>query len=125
MTNNITITVPVDVNEANPNRLKSVRQKIQVRKRHKVAAQWAWVAAGRPVAEALPVTVNVTIRRGRALDQDNAAASLKATMDGLFKEAITPDDAQKYVLLGTITQEVGKAWKLKPEVEFQCVQSEV
>lgn len=121
----IRIVVPVDVGNANPNRLRTVRKKIHVRKTHKEAAQWAWVAAGRPVFTAFPITVNVTIRRGREMDQDNAVASLKGVMDGLFKNAITPDDAQKYVLLGTIRQEISKEWKRKPEVEFHCVSAEV
>jgi hypothetical protein len=118
LANRITITVPIDAGEASPNRRGRLRQWIRIKKAHKTAAQWAWVAAGRPRAGAYPVTVSATIRRGRVLDDDNAKASLKAALDGLFKQAVTPDDSVKYVRLGTVTQETGKAFGVKPEVEF-------
>jgi hypothetical protein len=120
----ILINVPVDVNEANPNLRLHWRKLAAVKKRHKIAAGWAWIAAGRPVAKTYPVTVNVTIRRGNALDGDNVWASLKGVIDGAFKKAITPDDSLKYLIPGTVTQVIGKEWKTRPEVEFSITQAQ-
>ena len=111
------LIIPVDANEMNPNKRRRLRDWIRAKTEHKRAAEWAWAAASFPIATR-PVTVSVTIRRGRTLDEDNARASLKAVFDGLFKNGITPDDSPKWVKLGTLTQEVGKRWKLKPEIEI-------
>lgn len=117
------LTIPVDVNEMNPNRRGKLRAWIRAKTAHKNAAQWAWVEAGRPVS-ASPVVVSVVIRRQRQLDEDNARASLKAIFDGLFKEAITPDDSPKWVRLGALTQQTGERWRLKPEVEIVVTEDE-
>ena len=117
------LIIPVDANDQNPNRRGKLRAWIRAKTAHKRAAEWIWVQAGRPVALS-PVTVSVTIRRGRTLDEDNARASLKAIFDALFKRAITPDDSPKWVKLGTLTQEVGKRWKQKPEVEIIVTKTE-
>ena len=111
------LIIPVDANEMNPNRRGKLRDWIRAKTRHKATARYVWIAAGKPVSVS-PVTVSVTIRRGRLLDEDNARASLKACFDGLFKNAITPDDSPKWVKLGALTQEVGGRWKLKPEIEI-------
>lgn len=111
------LVIPVDVNEMNPNRRGKLRAWIRAKTRHKDTARLAWIAAGKPAAET-QVTVSVIIRRQRQLDEDNARASLKAIFDGLFKQAITPDDSPKWVKLGSLTQQTGDRWKLKPEVEI-------
>lgn len=111
------LVVPLDVNEMNPNRRGKLRAWIKAKTLHKKTARLVWIAAGKP-ATAAPVTVSVVIRRQRRLDEDNARASLKAIFDGLFKQAITPDDSPKWVRLGSLTQEVGVRWKLRPEVEI-------
>lgn len=117
-----TLIIPLDANEMNPNRRRKLRDWIRTKTAHKNAARIVWREAGKPVS-ASPVVVSVTIRRGRLLDEDNARASLKAVFDGLFKQAITPDDSPQWVKLGTLTQEVGKRWKLKPEIEIVVKES--
>jgi hypothetical protein len=111
------LVLPLDANEMNPNKRRRLRDWINAKVRHAFTARTVWREAGKPVS-ASPVTVNVTIRRGRLLDEDNARASLKAVFDGLFKKAITPDDSPQWVKLGTLTQEINKRWKLKPEIEI-------
>jgi hypothetical protein len=111
------LIIPVDANEQNPNKRRKLRDWIRAKMAHKHAAHVVWIAAGKPVSTS-PVTVSVTIRRGRLLDEDNARASLKAVFDSLFKKAITPDDSPKWVKLGSLTQEVGSRWKAKPQIEI-------
>jgi hypothetical protein len=117
MTEICRLIIPVDANEMNPNRRRRLRDWISTKTRHRNAAYATWLVADRP-RSASPVTVSVTIRRGRRLDEDNARASLKAVFDGLFKHAITPDDSPRWVKLGTLTQEIAARWKLKPEIEI-------
>jgi hypothetical protein len=64
------------------------------------------------------INVNVIIRRGRVIDQDNAQACLKSLIDGLFNNAVTPNDSRKWVLNYTVNQETGRVWQYQPEVEF-------
>ncbi len=111
------LILPLDANDMNPNNRRRLRDWISIKTRHKFTARVVWLQAGKPVSLS-PVIVSVTIRRGRMLDEDNVWASLKAVFDGLFKNAITPDDSPQWVKLGTLTQEVGKQWKLKPEIEI-------
>lgn len=111
------LIIPVDANEMNPNRRGKLRDWIRTKTRHKNAAYAVWLVADRPRSTS-PVTVSVTIRRGRLLDEDNARASLKAVFDGLFKGGITPDDSPQWVKLGTLTQEIAARWKAKPEIEI-------
>lgn len=113
----IRIIVPVDVNEANPNRLKHIGRKIRVTKKHREAAHLAWIAAGKPTSQG-PVVLDVIVRRGRVMDQGNIWAGLKHAIDGVFKKALTPDDSQKWLRLGAIEQETGGKWTYQPEVEF-------
>src|SRR5688572_9515766 len=116
------IIIPVDVNEANPNRFRSLRQKMRVKRDHIDAAKLCWVKAGRPMSE-VKVRVSVIIRRARKLDPDNAIASLKHLIDGIFKDAITKDDSDKYIELGIVSQETNAKYKSSPEVEFvvECI----
>jgi hypothetical protein len=113
------IQIPVDVNLANPNRIGSLHWSKQRKIKSKLAlvARAYWVKAGKPVSDS-PVNVHVTIRRARSLDNDNAIASLKPLIDGLFKKAITPDDSSKWVRLLIPTQEVGEIFDKHESVEF-------
>lgn len=117
------LILPLDANEMNPNQRRKLRDWIRTKARHNKTAWTIWFEAGRPVAKS-PVTVSVTIRRGRLLDEDNARASLKAVFDGLFKNAITPNDSPQWVKLGTLTQEIAARWKLKPEIEIVVEESD-
>lgn len=116
------IIIPVDVNEANPNRIKKLRDRMRIKRLHQDAARWCWVKAGKPMSDG-KVKVSVIIRRARKLDPDNAIASLKHVIDGLFKDAVTKDDSDKFIELGLVSQETDAKYKNSPEVEFvvECV----
>jgi Holliday junction resolvase RusA-like endonuclease len=113
----IRITVPFDAHRL------SLNQRLHWRERHrrnqavKEAARFAWMQAGCPRV-AGPVRVSMVVRRGRSIDVDNAITGTKAARDALFCHAITEDDNPRFVTLGECRQEVGKAWKERPEVEF-------
>ncbi len=113
----IRIIVPVDPQQASPNKRGHWAKLAKVKHHHKETAALCWMAAGRPRSRE-SVHVEVIIRRGRFIDQDNALACCKALIDGLFKDAITPDDSPTWVKSYTIRQEVGSQWKQHPEVEF-------
>ena len=118
----IRITVPGDNGSLSPNRAGGTHwsKTSKARKSAKNRALIAWQKAGRPVAQGpFPVRVEVTIRRGRVMDRDNALASLKAVIDGLFKGNVTPDDSTAYIALQIPVQETGKQWIGREEVEFR------
>jgi hypothetical protein len=50
------------------------------------------------------------------MDRDNIRTGLKPLQDGLFKSGITPDDSDRFLAEGEITQETGKRWRAAPEV---------
>jgi hypothetical protein len=52
------------------------------------------------------------------MDQANLWGGLKSVMDGLFVRAITPDDSERWVELGSVSQSIGAEWKGREEVEF-------
>jgi hypothetical protein len=113
------ITVPIDINDTNPNRIAGASFYTRtIRKRNAwTAARMAWIAAGKPVATGRVIT-HLIVRRGRALDESNIWSAAKHLIDGLFVGAITPDDSPKHVRLGLIEQEISPDWKAKPEVIF-------
>lgn len=116
----VRFTVPVDVNEAAQNKRMHWRKRANVVAAHRRAANAIWMKAGKPTAaeSEWPVTVNAIIRRGRAIDEWNAPGCLKHVIDGAFVKAFTPDDDARFVLMGTVTQEIGKQWRKAPEVEI-------
>lgn len=117
----IRIVVPGDNAPMSPNRTRRLhwRSLHRLQSAAKTRAGTAWLAAGRPVyAGPFPAVVEVTIRRGRRMDRDNATGSLKAVIDGLFKGRVTPDDSEAFLDLRTPLQEVGAQWKGREEVEF-------
>ena len=85
----------------------------------KLRAHTAWICARKPsLMGPWPVRVEVTIRRGRKMDRDNAVSSLKAVIDGLFKGKVTPDDSEAFLDMRTPVQETGAQWIGREEVEF-------
>lgn len=85
----------------------------------KLRAHTAWIMARKPSLQGpWPVRVDVIIRRGRKLDRDNAVSSLKATIDGLFKGRVTPDDSEAFLDMRMPVQETGARWEGREEVEF-------
>lgn len=82
------------------------------------AARSAWILAGEPRLDC-PVRVSLLVRRGRVMDLGNIVGGCKPLMDGIFTNAVTPDDSPKWVAeLGGVKQIAGKEWKGKEEVVF-------
>lgn len=117
--NAIVVRVEWDVNRLNPNFISRLHWgAITTRKNGaRYAAKVAWLQAGRPRVE-VPVDVEVVVRRGRALDDDNAWAALKWVRDVLFKDAITVDDSPRWVRYLPLRYETGKRWVGREEVVF-------
>lgn len=119
----IRILVYADAHATSPNQRLHWTARRQRNRKAEERARLAWIHAGRPRMEG-KVTVDVVIRRGRVLDQDNACACLKPFLDRLFcgnrygGEAVTADDSPRYLALGTIRQETGNTWKGREEIEF-------
>lgn len=118
MPNPIRILVAADPHMASPNKRQHFHVIAKIKRTMRSAASWAWIGAGKPRATG-PVHVTVIVRRGRAIDLDNALAGCKPLIDGLFNGAITPDDSMDWVKGYTIRQEVGKRYAGgAAEVEF-------
>lgn len=121
MTAPIRITVIGDNAPLSPNALRSThhfkRAELVQQARHR--ASIAWILAGKiAIAGPFPVRVQAVIRRTRVMDDDNALGSLKAIRDELFNGKIIPKDSTKYLRFEMPTQETGKRWAGREEVEF-------
>jgi hypothetical protein len=113
-----TITVPVDVGLTSPNLRRYWLIEARAKKAARTTAAWAWIAAGRPRAHG-QVLVSVVVRRARAMDEGNVWAALKPVIDGLFVNALTPDDSPRWVKLGTLTQEISLRYRGREECVFR------
>jgi hypothetical protein len=113
------ITVPIDPNATNPNRIGGANRYVQSRAKRAawLAARSAWVKAGRPKAFNT-VVVHLIVRRLRVMDEQNIWAALKSACDGLFVNAICDDDSPKNLRIGHIEQQTGKRFEKNPEVVF-------
>jgi hypothetical protein len=112
------LVIPANLSKTNPNRATGHWAGLyRAKKALKADAEKIWLVAGRPRSKT-PVRVNVIARCWQKMDRDNIVASLKACFDGLFKGAITEDDSPEWVTIGTVEQENGKQWRLRPEVEI-------
>ena len=115
----IRITVPGDNAALSPNNRMAWPQKQRLVRAARSRAKAAWLLAGQPrYSGPFPVRVEVTVRRQRVMDDDNALGSLKAIRDELFNGAITPGDSGRYVRFEMPKQETGARWKGREEVEF-------
>jgi hypothetical protein len=82
------------------------------------AARKAWEEAGSPRLDG-PVRVGLVVRRGRSMDLANIWGGVKPLIDGLFTDAVTPDDSLKWVAeLGGVRLEVARDFKGAEEVTF-------
>lgn len=113
--------IPWDAGTLAPNRVTHRMQRYRLAMHARRAAAFVWIQRGRPRAQSR-VRVDITIRRTRALDEDNAIASLKPLLDGLFNVALTPDDSPKWVSLGAILQHIDPQWKYREEVQFDVTE---
>ena len=111
------LIVPVDINDANPNRLRNLRQRMRVTKLHRDTARLSWLRAGKPVATGR-VEIDLIVRRGRRLDQSNVWSAMKHILDGIFNRALTPNDSEKWLRLGGIEQQIERRYTYMPEVEI-------
>lgn len=112
-----TLVIPWDAGILAPNRVSHRMQRYRIGALGRRAAGLVWVAAGRPRAQSR-VRVDITIRRARALDDDNLVSATKNLRDGVFNAALTPNDSPRWVTIGTITQDIGPQFKGREEVQF-------
>ena len=111
----LSITILTD-----PSRL-SLNQRLHWRERKrrndaaKSAAYLGWLDAGRPTLDG-PVTMDVLVRRGRVMDEDNIITGLKGTCDALVKCGLLSDDKASVLTWGSVTQETGRKWRGREEV---------
>lgn len=117
--------VPGDVNDLSPNQRLHYYERHRRSQRWKQAAYFSWHTAGCPCFTG-KVRITFTVRRGRKLDPDNAAAGCKALLDGLKRSkgapsfpAMIADDSSEWVELAPVVQECGKRWKGCEEVRVE------
>lgn len=111
------IIVSWDVQRTSPNQWNHWAERTRRNRAAKDTARLAWLEAGSPMATG-PVVVEITVRRGREIDPDNALGGCKPLIDSLFKKAITPDDSRRWVSFRPVEQEAGRQWKGREEVLF-------
>lgn len=80
-----------------------------------MAAAYALRRANDPILIE-PVVVDVLVRRGRSMDDDNVIAGLKSVRDALVKRGLVPDDTPRWWLWGQVSYECGARWRQAPEV---------
>lgn len=111
----IRIVVPGDLWDTSPNhRIRPPAAKRKLQRLSREAAQWSWVAAGKPRFD-VPIRYTIVYRRAAELDDDNAIAAAKWMRDGLFVGALTPSDGSRWVKLAGVEFERST----RPEVEFR------
>ena len=104
------VIVKYDVNRLSPNQRIFWAERSKRTKVAKSLAEYAWRTQGRPGFNA-PCNYRIVIFRGRRIDQDNAVASCKAILDGLFHGNMLPDDSDNYAKLHGLEQVTGKTWE--------------
>lgn len=115
----VVIVVPFDIGCLSPNRHLHHMERARLTKLARGTARLAWMQAGRPQAPG-KVRVSMLVRRGRESDQQNLWSAAKAACDGIFCDALTPDDSPRWVEIGSLKQETGKRWSgNRAEVVFE------
>lgn len=113
------IEIPGNVMCLSPNRRLHPMERARLAKDWKARAWMAWLAAGQPRFD-VPVCIQITLRRARVVDPDNALASMKSCLDGLCynrwhaernRLAMLPGDAAKWVQYAPVQQETGALFK--------------
>lgn len=104
MTAPVEIIIQWDVGQLSPNRRMCWQERMRLTRDARAAAFRGWCIAGSPRIEQ-PVVVEITLRRNRLLDPDNALACCKAIIDELFVGKITPYDAARWLRFGEVCQE--------------------
>jgi hypothetical protein len=113
------LTMPGDiVRDLSPNRRICRQERARRAKGWRVKGRLAWLAAGRPVFSG-PVRVEITVRRGRVVDDDNAVSACKAVRDSLWgPDCMLPADDWRFFESYQVRQETGGRWRMCPEVEI-------
>lgn len=115
----ITITIEYDVNRCSQNKREHWRGRAKTHAAARTAARLAWMAAGSPRLSTQPVILDIVVRRAHWLDYFNIHGACKPLIDGIFNDGITRDDSHKYLLPGSITQEISKEHKGREQVVFR------
>lgn len=112
------LTIKVDLGAWLPNKMKKYKLKTRMKMSWPAwtAAKSEWLKAGSPKARG-KVGYELIVRRAREADDDNLIAAFKNFRDGIFVNAITPDDSPRYVKFLGIEQEIDSRWFRKEEVE--------
>ena len=124
----ITICVKFDVHRLSKNMRIHWAERASRVNAAKMAARVAWHIVGSPVVDG-PVEVQLTVRRGRPIDPDNALGGFSAAADSLFKSkhngyGVTPDDSAKYISWLPVQFECGRQWKGNEHVLVQITHLE-
>lgn len=120
----IVLTVPGDiVRDLSPNQRLNWRARMSRNRCWRQKGQEAWKAAGSPRFKP-PVSVQITVRRGRTVDSDNAVSACKAIRDSLWgPDAMLPSDSAQHLANYNVQLQTGGRWALFPEVEL-CITGE-
>lgn len=112
------VIVRGDSGKLSPNQRMHHRTRSARIKEWREASKWIASELGWP-KKPRRVRLDWVVRRWQKVDSFNAMASLalKATEDGLVDAGIVPDDNEKYVVFGTVTQECGRQWRYREEVQ--------
>ena len=123
----IIIEIPGDLQVTSKNRLSlNHRKNWRIASEARERARLAWLAAGRPKST-VPVRVDLIIYRARRVDQSNAWTAAQPYLDGCMSanrnqgQGVVPDDGEKWLTLGTVTQETGFCFKRKEYVELRIM----
>lgn len=111
------LVIEWDVQLTNPNRRLAWRLWTIIHKRARRAGRFAWEDSGWPESDAR-VILDVVVHRAHRLDQANIWSALKQVLDGVFVDGLTRDDNEKWLVLGSVKQEIAPEWKGKEQVVF-------
>lgn len=108
-----------DTGKLSPNQRIHHRTRSTRIKEWRESAKWIAAELGWP-KKPRRVRLDWTIRRWQKTDHFNAMASLalKAAEDGLVDAGIVPDDNEKFVVWGEVSQDCGKQWRYREEIQL-------
>lgn len=113
----VEITIPGDpLRTLNPNNTCRLHwgQIREAKRTWQFAAYAAWCNAGYPVFR-VPVVIQFTLCRVRAVDPDNALSGLQSVVNGL-KGNLFPDDSPRWVQYAPVEQITGKEWRGREKI---------
>lgn len=116
----VTLIISFDPMRTSPNRRLHWAVRAKETYCARVATLLAWQQAGSPTI-AGRVRVEITIRRGRRMDPDNALACCKPILDQLLTArrtgcGVVQDDSERWVSYEPVRQETSARYAVRPEV---------